>query len=117
MKNKKIFEVIPLEDAKAKYAWEKSYEKNHCIYFVAKNKKSLLKNLPGPLKRLYHKGKLTIRERKPGVIKKVGWQTGERISIDVDRERKAMSPGKRLSKSGRIYWETRRNRSDLKKNI
>ena len=31
-----------------------------------------------------------------------------------DRERKALMPGKRLSKSGKTYWETRRNRSDVK---
>jgi len=23
-------------------------------------------------------------------------------------------PGKRISKSGKVYWETRKNRSDLK---
>jgi len=39
-------------------------------------------------------------------------QTGERISIVADRQRAARLPGKRRSKRGRTYRETRRNRSD-----
>ena len=39
-------------------------------------------------------------------------QTGTRRSISKDLERKALTPGKRISKAGKIYWETRRNRSD-----
>jgi len=31
-----------------------------------------------------------------------------------DAARFARQPGKRLSKSGKIYWETRENRSDMK---
>lgn len=31
----------------------------------------------------------------------------------IDSKRKALSPGKRISKSGKIYWETRKNRSDM----
>lgn len=30
-----------------------------------------------------------------------------------DRARYAQMPGKRVSASGKVYWETRRNRSDL----
>jgi hypothetical protein len=30
-----------------------------------------------------------------------------------DVKLKALPPGKRRSRSGKIYWETRRNRSDL----
>jgi len=41
-------------------------------------------------------------------------QTGVRKSIKADRKRKAMQPGVRVSKSGRKYTETRRNRSDRK---
>ena len=33
-------------------------------------------------------------------------------SIDVTR--KAMLPGKRISKTGKVYWETRMNRTDSK---
>jgi hypothetical protein len=41
-------------------------------------------------------------------------QTGKRKSIVADRLRKAKVPGRRKSKSGKYYTETRRNRSDLK---
>lgn len=41
-------------------------------------------------------------------------QTGQRKSIKADRQRKAKAPGKRKSKSGNTYSETRRNRSDIK---
>ena len=32
----------------------------------------------------------------------------------IDESRKALVPGKRVSKKGNIYWETRKNRSDQK---
>lgn len=48
----------------------------------------------------------------PRTIKIVKRQTGTRKSINADRKRIALEPGKRISKSGRIYWETRKNRSD-----
>ena len=32
----------------------------------------------------------------------------------IDSKRKALLPGKRISKSGKVYWETRANRSDAK---
>jgi hypothetical protein len=41
-----------------------------------------------------------------------GEQTGK-SDIKRDRKRKAMPPGKRRSKTGKIYYESRRNRSDL----
>ena len=40
-------------------------------------------------------------------------QTGTRKSLMRDRSRKARVPGKRISKTGKVYWETRRNRSDV----
>ena len=39
-------------------------------------------------------------------------QTGKRISMPRDKGRGASLPGKRVSKSGNTYWETRKNRSD-----
>lgn len=33
-------------------------------------------------------------------------------NFDRDVARKSLVPGKRISKSGKTYWETRRNRSD-----
>jgi hypothetical protein len=38
-------------------------------------------------------------------------QTGT-SSIEYDRRFKALPPGKRRSRTGRIYYERRRNRSD-----
>jgi len=32
----------------------------------------------------------------------------------VDASRKALVPGKRISSTGKVYWETRKNRTDLK---
>jgi hypothetical protein len=32
----------------------------------------------------------------------------------IDETRKALAPGKRISKTGKVYWETRANRSDSK---
>ena len=40
-------------------------------------------------------------------------QTGT-SNIPVDRKRKAKLPGKRISASGNIYFETRKNRSDAR---
>ena len=40
-------------------------------------------------------------------LKQVGSTTKVR-----DVVRKALAPGKRISKTGKIYWETRKNRSD-----
>jgi len=56
-------------------------------------------------------------KKKPKVLKVVKRQTGERKSLRLDRLRKALPPGKRRSKSGKIYYEYRRNRSDLRKGI
>ncbi len=35
-----------------------------------------------------------------------------KTNIKRDASRKALTPGKRVSKTGKIYWETRKNRSD-----
>ena len=33
-------------------------------------------------------------------------------NVKRDAKRKALLPGKRVSKTGKTYWETRKNRSD-----
>ncbi len=54
-----------------------------------------------------------VSKRKPALATpKVLAQTGLHRDILRDAARKALLPGKRLSKSGHVYWETRRNRSD-----
>ena len=39
-------------------------------------------------------------------------QTGKYIDINRDAGRKGLTPGKRISRFGKVYWETRKNRSD-----
>lgn len=42
-------------------------------------------------------------------------QTQKRnVDIERDSQLNALMPGKRISKTGKVYWETRRNRSDTK---
>lgn len=50
------------------------------------------------------------------VVNKSDHQTGK-TNIKRDKVRKAFVPGKRVSKSGKIYYEYRKNRSDLGGNI
>ena len=41
-----------------------------------------------------------------------------RPSIEpIDRRRPARPPGKRISKNGNVYWETRPNRSDVNEKL
>ena len=39
-------------------------------------------------------------------------QTGTRKSVKADKRTKALLPGKKRAKSGKIYTETRKNRTD-----
>ena len=48
----------------------------------------------------------------PRVLKTLN-QVGRSDKVN-DRKRMALAPGKRISKNGNIYWETRKNRSDVK---
>lgn len=43
---------------------------------------------------------------------KILMQTGEVKDAQRDSGRPAKLPGKRVSRTGNIYWETRKNRSD-----
>jgi hypothetical protein len=67
----------------------------------------------------YYRGDKLVLVVRHGqrVLKAVKYQTGERASLRLDRKRRALPPGKRISRTGRIYWETRRNRSDLRRGI
>lgn len=57
----------------------------------------------------------TLRSKKFGrqVLKASHKQTGT-SHVKRDSARKAMQPGKRRSASGRVYTETRRNKSDIR---
>jgi len=57
------------------------------------------------------------KKATPVVLKASTRQTGKRKSLKRDKKRKALPPGKRKSKTGKIYYEYRRNRSDVKKKI
>lgn len=48
----------------------------------------------------------------PRVLRVIRHQTG-RTNIPVDKQVRALKAGKRLSKTGHVYWETRKNRSDI----
>jgi hypothetical protein len=50
--------------------------------------------------------------REMHVVRK---QSGKVKSIWKDRQLPAMYPGMRISENNKIYWETRKNRSDLNK--
>ena len=39
-------------------------------------------------------------------------QCGKTPNLKIDRSKYARLPGKRYSRSGKVYWETRKNRSD-----
>ena len=52
------------------------------------------------------------KENKSGKTIKALPQTGNRVSMARDRGRRAQMPGKRISKTGKVYWETRKDRSD-----
>lgn len=54
------------------------------------------------------------KARLPRTVKASKTQTGKRKSLKSDIQRKAMSPGKRLSKNKKTYYEYRRNRTDIK---
>ena len=50
-------------------------------------------------------------------IKSLGYNGSEEKSLKINKciiSRDALLSGKRLSKSGNTYWETRKNRSDAK---
>lgn len=52
-----------------------------------------------------------MKKKKPQVVYKRDRQVGS-SNVYRDSRRKAMPPGKRISKTGKIYYEMRRNRSD-----
>jgi len=53
-----------------------------------------------------------VKSKKPHVVYTKRRQTGHRISLDADKKRNALPPGKRISKNGKEYWEYRQSRTD-----
>ncbi len=52
-----------------------------------------------------------MKKKKPQVVYKRDRQIGG-TDIYRDKRRKAMPSGKRISKTGKVYYEYRRNRTD-----
>ncbi len=71
--------------------------------------------LTGRIKRIEPKPtrRFNITFGVPRTIKPTFKQSGKIPNIKRDKSRRALAPGKRVSRNGKIYWETRRNRSDL----
>lgn len=57
---------------------------------------------------------LGLKQKKPRVVYSTRHQTGKRISYEADKKRDAMPSGKRISKNGNVYYESRKNRADIK---
>lgn len=51
--------------------------------------------------------------KEKGIIKPLPQRPKTRKSIVRDASRHARTPGERISKNGKKYWETRQNRSDI----
>ena len=73
-------------------------------------------NIARKLQRIEQKPskKLNVFLRQPRTIQMTQGQSGKIKSVPRDQARKALTPGKRISKKGNIYWETRKNRSDYR---
>lgn len=56
---------------------------------------------------------LVLRPTTTNVLKVADHQNGKVKSLKRDKGRIAMSPGKRVSKNGKIYYEYRKNRTDM----
>lgn len=83
-----------------------------------------------PARKSSGRGKMSMRERALLKAKKLGRRKRSapvllvrapsssvvgKSNTTVDRERRAMPPGYRLSKNGNVYYESRRRRTDTNK--
>jgi len=59
------------------------------------------------------KKKKYTKDELPKILKVGAYQIGKSIAIK-DMKYKSIPPGKRISKAGNIYYEYRKNRSDIK---
>lgn len=64
----------------------------------------------------FMKCKRPLKPKTAKVIKPQRKQTGKSIQAR-DKPRKALKPGKRLSRNKKVYYEARKNRSDRKGKI
>lgn len=76
---------------------------------MPKAKSSVSRRTHAKASSLHKKRKQAFRK---GMISK-----NTNMSYATDRDRKALPPGKRISKDGNIYWESRANRADFRKGM
>jgi len=67
------------------------------------------------VKRKTTKRKPVKKKSKARMVEVYSYQTGTVKSKKVDRTIRARKPGKRISRTGKEYTETRKNRSDKAK--
>ena len=87
-----------------------------CHHIIGRQGRFTIGKLYEPARAPYHmpkkkQAKLSSFGRKVLRARKTQTGTSDR---DIDKGRKAMSPGKRRSASGRIYYEATKNRSDIR---
>jgi hypothetical protein len=87
------------------------YGKHNPANVLPEYKKEFLKSLKAP-KQKPAKAEKKQPEKKTGQVLKYLPQRGNSNEAKDTARPFAMSPGKRISKNGKIYWETRKNRSD-----
>jgi hypothetical protein len=61
--------------------------------------------------------KLKRGQKRPRIITRLNRQTGSRKDKEQDLRIIALPSGERESRKGKRYWETRKNRSDLRDNL
>jgi len=67
------------------------------------------------MKRIPKSKKIKSKREMIYEYEKLSSTPGKKYSKKADSQRRAMSPGKRRSASGKIYYERRRNRADTEK--
>ena len=58
-------------------------------------------------------GRKSAKRKRGRTVKVKRHQTGRSKNLSRDKKLKALPPGKRISASGKVYYEYRQNRSDL----
>jgi len=62
-------------------------------------------------------GRKSTKRKRGRTVKVKRHQTGRSKNLSRDKKLKALPPGKRISASGKVYYEYRQNRSDLRGGI
>ncbi len=88
---------------------------------MAKKRRTIVAELKGKSLKVYVKQgekvkkvnlSTALRKHLAATLKAVRHQIGESVT-ERDRKLAALPPGKRISRTGRVYYEYRKNRSDI----